>query len=65
MKYVLEEMMPAFWAARPRDQQFADHCQRRRDGEKLITNVIATMLKADEPKMVIRVVDFKDELRSW
>jgi hypothetical protein len=26
-------------------------------------HVIATMLKVDEPKIVIRVVDFKDELR--
>lgn len=26
-------------------------------------HIVATMLKADEPKIVVRVVDFKDELR--
>lgn len=72
MRYVLDEMMTAFGpidhaisSLRITVANDATGSTNSDNGDTATAeyHIIATMLKVDEPKMVIRVVDFKDELR--
>jgi hypothetical protein len=61
MRDVLVELNAAFG---PIDHAISSlHITVDNDTARAEYHVIATMLKADEPKIVIRVVDFKDDLR--